>query len=40
MRQRPHTTFGTVNADVLDHYDESFIRDDFVEIILANGWPE
>jgi hypothetical protein len=40
MRHRPHTTFGTVNADVLDHYDESFTRDDFVEIILANGWPE
>jgi hypothetical protein len=40
MRHRPHTTFGTVNADVLDHYDESFTRDDFVENILANGWPE
>jgi HD domain len=40
MRRRPRTTFGTVNADVLDHYDESFVRDDFVEIILANGWPE
>jgi hypothetical protein len=40
MRRRPQTTFGTVNADVLDHYDESFVRDDFVESILANGWPE
>ena len=40
MRQRPHTTFGTVNADVLEHYDESFSRDDFVEIILANEWSE
>jgi hypothetical protein len=40
MRHRPHTTFGTVNADVLDHYDDSFTRDDFVEIILANGWSE
>jgi hypothetical protein len=40
MRQRPRSTFGTVNADVLDHYDESFIRDDFVEIILSNGWSE
>ena len=37
---RPRTTFGTVNADVLAHYDESFVRDDFVEIILGNGWPE
>jgi hypothetical protein len=40
MRHRPHTTFGTVNADVLEHFDESFIRDDFVETILANGWSE
>jgi hypothetical protein len=40
MRRRPHTTFGTVNADVLEHYDASFTRDDFVEIILANGWSE
>ncbi len=40
MRQRPRSTFGTVNADVLEHYDESFSRDDFVEIILANGWGE
>ena len=31
---------GTVNADVLDHYDDSFTRDDFVETILSNGWPE
>jgi HD domain-containing protein len=40
MRQRPRSTFGTVNADVLDHYDESFSRDDFVEIILGSGWGE
>lgn len=39
-RHRPRTTFGTVNADVLDHYDDSFVRDDFVEIIRNNGWPE
>ncbi|MGK5742523.1 HD domain-containing protein [Micromonospora sp. URMC 103] len=37
---RPRTTFGTVNADVLAHYDPSFVRDDFVEIILGNDWPE
>jgi len=40
FRHRPHSTFGTVNADVLQHYDSSFVRDDFVEIILGNGWPE
>jgi HD superfamily phosphodiesterase len=39
-KHRPHTTFGNVNADVLAHYDPSFVREDFVEIILNNGWPE
>lgn len=37
---RPRTTFGNVNADVLAHYDPSFVRDDFVEIILGSDWPE
>jgi HD superfamily phosphodiesterase len=37
---RPRSTFGNVNADVLAHYDPSFVRDDFVEIILNNSWPE
>jgi HD superfamily phosphodiesterase len=40
FRHRPHSTFGTVNADVLQHYDPSFVRDDFVDIILGNSWPE
>jgi HD superfamily phosphodiesterase len=39
-KHRPHSTFGNVNADVLAHFDPSFVRDDFVEIILNNGWPE
>jgi HD superfamily phosphodiesterase len=37
---RPRTTFGNVNADVLEHYDPSFVRDDFVDMILKNSWPE
>jgi HD superfamily phosphodiesterase len=37
---RPRSTFGNVNADVLAHYDPTFVRDDFVETILANSWPE
>ncbi|HZZ52025.1 MAG TPA: HD domain-containing protein [Pseudonocardia sp.] len=37
---RPDSTFGNVNADVLEHYDPSFTRSDFVEIIRANSWPE
>jgi HD domain len=40
MKHRPLSTFGTVNADVLEHFDPSFVRDDFVEIIRANSWPE
>jgi hypothetical protein len=40
MRHRPHSTFGTVNADVLQHFDDEFVRDDFVEIITRNSWPE
>ena len=39
-KQRPRSTFGNVNADVLEHFDPSFVRDDFVEIILNNSWPE
>lgn len=39
-RHRPGSTFGNVNADVLAHYDPTFVRDDFVEIIRANSWPE
>jgi hypothetical protein len=40
MKHRPRSTFGTVNADVLQHFDDSFVRDDFVEIILTSSWPE
>jgi HD domain len=40
MKHLPDSTFGTMNADVLQHFDESFVRDDFVQIILNNSWPE
>jgi HD superfamily phosphodiesterase len=40
MKHRPRSTFGTVNADVLEHFDDSFVRDDFVKIIVNNSWPE
>ena len=40
MKHRPHSTFGTVNADVLEHFDPGFRRDNFVDIILGNTWPE
>ncbi|MCV7281221.1 HD domain-containing protein [Mycolicibacterium flavescens] len=40
MRHRPDSTFGTVNADVLERFDESFVRTNFVDTILGNDWPE
>ncbi len=39
-RHRPRSTFGNMNADVLAHFDPSFVRDDLVELIRANSWPE
>lgn len=40
MKHRPHSTFGTVNDDVLAHFDRGFVRENFVETILNNSWPE
>lgn len=37
---RPDTTFGTVNADVLEHFVPGFHRTDFVEVIKNSAWPE
>src|ERR1700710_2179706 len=39
-KHRPHSTFGNVNADVLEYFDPSFVRDDFVDIIRNNCSPE
>lgn len=40
MRDRPDTTFGTMNDDVLAHCQPGFTRRDFVEVILGSAWPE
>ncbi|WP_205876816.1 HD domain-containing protein [Mycobacterium camsae] len=40
MKHRPESTFGTMNDDVLAHFDPSFQRQNFVEVILGNGWAE
>ena len=40
MKHRPDSTFGTMNDDVLQHFDDSFVRENFVQIILNNSWPE
>ncbi len=37
---RPETTFGNMNADVLQHYMDGFERADFVQLILDSPWPE
>jgi hypothetical protein len=37
---RPDSTFGTVNADVLEHFVPGFRRTDFVEVIQNSAWPE
>jgi HD superfamily phosphodiesterase len=40
MKHRPQTTFGTCNADVLERFDPTFGRDNFVDNIMGNTWPE
>jgi HD domain len=40
MKHRPDSTFGTMNADVLQHFDKSFVRADMVQMIRNSSWPE
>jgi hypothetical protein len=40
MKDRPDTTFGTMNDDVLAHFDPHFDREDFVSGIMQSAWPE
>jgi hypothetical protein len=40
MKHRPQTTSGTMNADVLAHFDPSLAGVDFADKILNNSWPE
>ncbi|MCV7380813.1 diguanylate cyclase [Mycobacterium alsense] len=40
MKHRPHSTFGTMNADVLAHFDPSFQRGNMVDHVLNSSWPE
>jgi HD domain len=40
FKDRPDTTFGTVNADVLEHFVPGFRRTDFVDVIKNSAWPE
>jgi hypothetical protein len=38
MKHRPHSTFGTVNDDVLAFKDPRFQRTDFCKVILGSAW--
>jgi HD superfamily phosphodiesterase len=40
MKNRPSSTFGTMNDDVLAHFVPGFVREDFVDIIMNSEWPE
>ncbi|MBN9165919.1 MAG: phosphohydrolase, partial [Myxococcales bacterium] len=39
MIKRPETTFGTMNADVLERMDPKFRRVNFCSLILESPWP-
>jgi hypothetical protein len=38
LQQRPDTTYGTVNADVLEHFVPGFHRSSMVERIIGSAW--
>ncbi|WP_329257688.1 HD domain-containing protein [Streptomyces pseudovenezuelae] len=40
LKDRPDTTYGTVNADVLEHFVSGFRRTSMVERILDAPWPQ
>ncbi|MGB6206697.1 HD domain-containing protein [Mycobacterium sp.] len=40
MKHRPETTFGTMNDDVLAHFDPTFERWNLVDSIFNSTWPE
>ena len=40
MKHRPDTTFGTMNADVLGHFDPNFKLRNMVDAIHNSPWPE
>lgn len=37
---RPETTFGTMNADVLEHFVPGFRRIDMVDLVKNSAWPD
>ncbi|MFJ4835776.1 HD domain-containing protein [Streptomyces sp. NPDC088747] len=39
LKDRPDTTYGTVNADVLEHFVPGYRRTSMVERVLEASWP-
>jgi hypothetical protein len=39
LKHRPDSTYGTINADVLEHFVPDFRRTSMVERVLASSWP-
>ncbi|KAA1014321.1 HD domain-containing protein [Paraburkholderia panacisoli] len=39
LEHRPETTFGTVNADVLDRWNPNYRRLNFCGLVLGSDWP-
>jgi hypothetical protein len=40
LAHRPETTYGTINADVLEHFVPEFQRDSMVDRILGSAWAQ
>ena len=40
IASRPETTFGNVDADLLEHFLPGFERVNFVDVIQSSPWPE
>ncbi|MFS4092610.1 HD domain-containing protein [Streptomyces sp. AF1A] len=40
LKDRPDTTYGTVNADVLEHFVPGFRRTSMVERVIHSPWPQ
>lgn len=39
LKDRPDTTYGTINADVLEHFVPEFRRGSMVERVMNSPWP-
>ncbi|MFD4786115.1 HD domain-containing protein [Streptomyces sp. NPDC058459] len=39
LKNRPDTTYGTINADVLEHFVEGFQRTSMVDRVMDAPWP-